>query len=69
MVPLDRGKWPASRHDLFSLGKGAPSSRNIGGLLSPRSGVDALEKREISRAELEAKILGHPNSNRSRYID
>jgi hypothetical protein len=59
MAPLDRGKWPASGHSHFSSGKGAPGSHDIGGLLSPRSGVDALKGQ---------KFLGRSSKQESSVI-
>jgi len=42
----DLGKWSASRPDRFIPGESAPGTHWIGGLVSPRGGLDAVGRRE-----------------------
>jgi hypothetical protein len=45
---LAEGEWSASRPGRFTPGERAPSIHWIGGWVSPRSGLDAMKKKEIS---------------------
>jgi hypothetical protein len=61
---LDDGEWSASRLGHFTPRERAPSTDWIGGWVSPREGLDALEKRKIEPgpSSLSLYRLRYPDS-------
>jgi hypothetical protein len=45
---LDGGEWSASRPCRFTQDELAPGTHWIGGWLGPRTGLEAMEKKEIT---------------------
>jgi hypothetical protein len=62
------GKWSASRPGRSTPGEKAPGTHGIGGWVSPRTGLDELERRRIlPLPELELRSLGRSARSQSLY--
>jgi hypothetical protein len=48
LISALRGEWSTSRPGRFTPGGIDPDTRWIGGLVGPRAGLDAVEKRKAS---------------------
>jgi hypothetical protein len=65
---LDGGEWSASRSARFTPGEKSPCTDRIGGWVSLRVGLGAVEKRKIlTLPGLELGPLGLPASSQSLY--
>jgi hypothetical protein len=55
------GEWSNSRPCIFTPGNRAPGTHRIGGPVSPRAGMDGVEKRKfLTIPALELRLLGRP---------
>jgi hypothetical protein len=62
------GEWSASRHGRFTPGKRAPGTHWIGGWVSPKAGLDDVEKRKFfTLPGLELRPLRRPARSQSLY--
>jgi hypothetical protein len=53
------GESSASRPGRFTTGETGPGTHSVGGLVGPRPGADAMEKRSLSPLpEVEPRFLG-----------
>jgi hypothetical protein len=61
-------EWSASCTSRFNPGETAPSTHWIGGWVSPRAGLDNVEKRKfLTLPVLELQPLGRPACSQSLY--
>jgi hypothetical protein len=62
------GGWSASRLCRFTPGERAPGTHWIGGWVSPRDGLDTVERRKfLTLPGLELRPLGRPTRSQSLY--
>jgi hypothetical protein len=62
------GEWSASRRDRFTPGDRAHGTNWIGGWVSPRAGLDDMEKSKfLTFLGLELRTLGRPARSQSVY--
>jgi hypothetical protein len=62
------GEWLASRPGRFTPEERAPGIHFIGCWMSPRTGLDDVEKRKfLTLPRLEIRLLGRPARNQSLY--
>jgi hypothetical protein len=55
------GEWSASRPSRFTLEERAPGTHRIGGWVSPRTGLDDVEKKKfLTLPGAELRPLSHP---------
>jgi hypothetical protein len=61
-------EWSTSRPGRFNLGERALGTHRIGGWVSPRAGLDDVEKRKIFTLQgLELRPLRRPARSQSLY--
>jgi hypothetical protein len=67
-LALVGGEWSASRRGRFSPRKRTPGTNLTGGWVSPRAGLDDVEKKKfLTLPGLELRHLGHPVRSQSLY--